>query len=142
MTWAARLIEQHFDAVYYLRGEAATIQRWLSALPDDLIWSRPRLLAQVLVAAISGRVPDVGRAVRGNHPAAGQDLAQVVEHDHAVAQQAPPLLRVKDDSAGGAAVRAVSRRARGPVWTHCAPPVWAADVPGLAGPGRLGAGPA
>ena len=26
MTWAARLIEQHFDAVFYLRGEAATIQ--------------------------------------------------------------------------------------------------------------------
>ena len=36
MTWAARLIEQHFDRVYNLRGEGATIQRWLSALPDDL----------------------------------------------------------------------------------------------------------
>jgi LuxR family transcriptional regulator, maltose regulon positive regulatory protein len=29
LTWAARLIEQHFDAVYFLRGEADTMQRWL-----------------------------------------------------------------------------------------------------------------
>ena len=57
MTWAARLIESHFDAVWYLRGEAATIQRWLSALPADLVRTRPRLLlAQALVAALSGRL--------------------------------------------------------------------------------------
>ena len=48
-----------------------------------------------------------------DHPAAGQDLAQVVEHDHAVAEQAPPLLGVKGHGAGGVTVRAVSRRARG-----------------------------
>ena len=60
MTWAARLIERQFDAVYCLRGEAATIQRWLSALPDDLVRSRPRLLlAQALMAAASGRVEAV-----------------------------------------------------------------------------------
>ena len=29
MTWAARLIERHYDAVFFLRGEAATIHRWL-----------------------------------------------------------------------------------------------------------------
>src|SRR5262245_9726654 len=40
--WAARLIEQHFDA-YFLRGEIATIQRWLAALPTELVRSRPRL---------------------------------------------------------------------------------------------------
>src|SRR5262245_46843179 len=28
--------------------------------------------------------PDAGGAVRGNPPAAGKDLAHVVEHDHAV----------------------------------------------------------
>jgi hypothetical protein len=44
MTWAARLIEQYFDAVYRLRGEPATIQRWISALPAGLLQSRPRLL--------------------------------------------------------------------------------------------------
>jgi LuxR family transcriptional regulator, maltose regulon positive regulatory protein len=58
MTRAARLIEQNFDEVYYLRGEAATIQRWLSALPADLVRSRPRLLlAQAFLATgRSGRV--------------------------------------------------------------------------------------
>jgi len=60
MTWAARLIEQHFDAVYSLRGEAATIHRWLSAIPASLIESRPRLLlAQAQLAAASGRLDAV-----------------------------------------------------------------------------------
>jgi LuxR family transcriptional regulator, maltose regulon positive regulatory protein len=63
LTWAARLIEQHFDAVYYLRGEAATIQRWLSALPDDLVRSRPRLLlAKAQMAAASGHVAEAERS--------------------------------------------------------------------------------
>ena len=57
MTWAARLIEQHFDAVHSLRGEAATIQRWLTPLPADLIRSRPRLLlAQAVPAATGSRL--------------------------------------------------------------------------------------
>ena len=61
MTWAARLIEQHFDAVFYLRGEAATIRRWISALPDDLVRSRSRLLlAQAQMANASGRTREVG----------------------------------------------------------------------------------
>ena len=57
MTWAARLIEQHFDAVHSLRGEAATVQRWLTPLPADLVRSRPRLLlAQAVPAATGGRL--------------------------------------------------------------------------------------
>jgi LuxR family maltose regulon positive regulatory protein len=59
-TRAARLIEQHFDALFYLRGEGATVQRWLAALPADLIRSRPRLLvAQAAMADASGHVEDV-----------------------------------------------------------------------------------
>ncbi len=59
-TWAGRMVEQHFDTVYNLRGEGATIQRWLAALPDDLIRSRPRLLlAQAQLAATSSRVDEV-----------------------------------------------------------------------------------
>ena len=42
--WAARLIEQHFDELIYLRGEGVTVQRWLAALPGDLVRTRPRLL--------------------------------------------------------------------------------------------------
>ena len=54
--WAARLIEQHFDATLYLRSEGATAQRWLAALPAELVQTRPRLLlAQVLLAATLGR---------------------------------------------------------------------------------------
>ena len=60
MARAALLIERHFDTVYSLRGEGATIQRWLSALPHDLVWSRPRLLlAQAQVAATGGRLDEV-----------------------------------------------------------------------------------
>jgi hypothetical protein len=57
MLWAARIIEQHFDLVYSTRGEAATIHRWLSVLPAEVVRSRPRLLlAQALMAATSGRL--------------------------------------------------------------------------------------
>ena len=64
MAWAARLIERHFDTVYMSRGEGATIERWLSALPDDLVRSRPRLLlAQGLLAASHGRAEIVERSV-------------------------------------------------------------------------------
>ena len=55
MLWAARIIEQHFDLVHRIRGEAATIDRWLSVLPDEVVRSRPRLLlAQAHVAGDSG----------------------------------------------------------------------------------------
>ena len=55
--WAARIIEQHFDMVYNIRGEAATIHRWLSVLPAEVVRSRPRLLlAQAIMAATGGRL--------------------------------------------------------------------------------------
>ena len=58
--WAARIIEQHFDMVYNIRGEAATIHRWLSVLPDEVVRSRPRLLlAQAIMAATSGHLEEV-----------------------------------------------------------------------------------
>jgi ATP/maltotriose-dependent transcriptional regulator MalT len=57
MLWAARIIEQHVDMVYNFLGEAATIHRWLSVLPADVVRSRPRLLlAQAHLAATSGRI--------------------------------------------------------------------------------------
>ena len=57
MLWAARIIEQHFDMVYNVRGEAATIHRWLSVLPAEVVRSRPRLLlAQAMMAATSGHL--------------------------------------------------------------------------------------
>ena len=76
MVWAARLIERHFDTVYMSRGEGATVERWLSALPDDLVRSRPRLLlAQGLLAASHGRAEIVERSVEAAEraPAGGTD---------------------------------------------------------------------
>ena len=54
MVWAARLIEQHFDAVYSLDGEGATLQRWLAALPAELVQGRPRLLVAQAWMALAG----------------------------------------------------------------------------------------
>ena len=60
VAWAARLIEQHFDELFYLRGEGITVQRWLSALPVDLVRTRPRLLlAQAFLASHGGRMETV-----------------------------------------------------------------------------------
>jgi len=53
--WAARLVEEHFDTVFNLRGEQATIRSWLPALSEDLVRSRPRLLlAQAQMASMRG----------------------------------------------------------------------------------------
>ncbi|HEU0213591.1 MAG TPA: LuxR C-terminal-related transcriptional regulator [Jiangellaceae bacterium] len=58
-TWAARLIEQNADALH-LRSEGATLQRWLAALPADLVGSWPRLsLVQARLALLSGKVEPV-----------------------------------------------------------------------------------
>ena len=80
MLRAARLIERHFDTVYSLRGEGATIQRWLSALPHDLIWSRPRLLlTQAQVAATGGRLDEVEPLLEAAERAAGGGVEEAFE---------------------------------------------------------------
>jgi LuxR family maltose regulon positive regulatory protein len=57
--WAARLVERHADAVL-LRSERATLERWLAALPTELVDCRPRLLlAQGLAALVAGRADEV-----------------------------------------------------------------------------------
>ena len=40
--WAGRLVERHVEALYR-HSEIATQQRWFSALPTEVIRSRPRL---------------------------------------------------------------------------------------------------
>ncbi len=60
-TWAARLVERHADGLL-VRSEGATVQRWIAALPAELVGSRPRLLlAQARLALLSGRVEVVQR---------------------------------------------------------------------------------
>jgi LuxR family maltose regulon positive regulatory protein len=69
--WAARLIERQLDA-RLLRWEGLTLQRWLAALPAELVSSRPRLsLAQARLALISGQL----EAIEGPLRTAEQALA-------------------------------------------------------------------
>jgi LuxR family transcriptional regulator, maltose regulon positive regulatory protein len=57
--WAARLIEQHFDAMLW-RSEDVTVRRWLQALPAELVRSRPRLcVVHAIGALLSGRLEAV-----------------------------------------------------------------------------------
>jgi LuxR family maltose regulon positive regulatory protein len=57
--WAARLAERHADELL-LHSQGATVQRWLAALPAELVGSRPRLLlAQARLTLLSGRVEGV-----------------------------------------------------------------------------------
>ena len=116
MTWAARLIERHFDAVYYLRGEAATVQRWLSALSAELVESRPRLLlAQSLMAAASGRVEaaeplldaaertSAGAAQEPFEPTAGRAASMLVNVPALIAIHRSYLSELRNDADGAAA---------------------------------------
>jgi hypothetical protein len=56
--------------------------------------------------------------VGADHPAVGQQLARVVEDDHSVAEQAPPLFGMGCHRLSGFAVGSVGRRALWPVWAH------------------------
>jgi LuxR family maltose regulon positive regulatory protein len=77
-TWAARLIERQLDA-YILRWEGVTLQRWLAALPTELVSSRPRLLlAQARLALISGQL----EAIEGPLEAAERRLADAADEPY------------------------------------------------------------
>jgi LuxR family transcriptional regulator, maltose regulon positive regulatory protein len=76
--WAARLIERQLDA-RLLRWEGVTLQRWLAALPAELVRSRPRLaLAEARLALISGQL----EAVEGPLDAAEQALAVAADEPY------------------------------------------------------------
>ena len=117
--WAARLIEQHFDMVYYLRGEVATIERWLAALPDDLVRSRPRLLlAKAQMAAATGRVGEVersadaaerasaGTAGEPFEPTVGRAASMLVNAPGQVAPERSYLAQLRGDAEATAAFAA------------------------------------
>src|SRR5215207_6868003 len=57
--WTARLVEHNAQTLFQ-RSEGATVDRWLTALPAELVRSRPRLsLARAIWALISGRADEV-----------------------------------------------------------------------------------
>jgi LuxR family transcriptional regulator, maltose regulon positive regulatory protein len=77
-TWAARLIERQVDA-RLLRWEGVTLQRWLAALPAELVRSRPRLaLAQARLALISGQL----EAIEGPLDAAERRAADAADEPY------------------------------------------------------------
>jgi LuxR family transcriptional regulator, maltose regulon positive regulatory protein len=77
--WAARLIEQHFDATYH-RGQRATIHRWLAALPADLVHTRARLLlVQAWMAVVGGHVEAAGVALDAAQRASAQAAGEPFE---------------------------------------------------------------
>ena len=117
--WAARLIEQDFDMVYNMRGEGATIQRWISALPADLVQSRPRLLlAQALPMTASGRLDAVdalldaaeraaaGAAGEPFEPTAGRAASMLVNVPAYIAVDRSYLAQLRGDAEGTAAFAA------------------------------------
>jgi LuxR family transcriptional regulator, maltose regulon positive regulatory protein len=76
--WAARLVERHVDELI-LHSEGATLARWLTALPAELVGCRPRLLlAQAILAGLSGRV----EAVDGRLDAAERALADAMDEPY------------------------------------------------------------
>ena len=100
MTWAARLIEQYFDERYYLSGEGTTLQRWLSALPDGLVRSRPRLLlARGQLAIASGRVeemePLLDAAERADPGVAGEPFEPTVGRAGSMLVNVPALIAIR-----------------------------------------------
>jgi LuxR family transcriptional regulator, maltose regulon positive regulatory protein len=59
VAWAARLVEQHVEALLR-RSEGATLGRWLAALPAESVRARARLcLAQAVTAVVGGRLEAV-----------------------------------------------------------------------------------
>jgi ATP/maltotriose-dependent transcriptional regulator MalT len=58
--WAARLAEVYADE-FVVRSETASVQRWLAALPSELVASRPRLLlVKSRIALLAAEVEGVG----------------------------------------------------------------------------------
>ena len=115
-TWAARLTERHADALIYLRGEGSTVQRWLAALPAELVQSRARLLVtQAALDLLSRRAETVeglldaaSRAFADadeDHfePSVGRDVSLLANVPAAIALGRAALAQLRDDAEGAAA---------------------------------------
>ncbi len=74
--WATRIVEQHLGETFR-RGEGAILARWLSALPEHVVQSRPALcMAQGLVARERGGVDSVERCLEHAERAFDQQQEQ------------------------------------------------------------------
>ena len=126
MNWAARLMEQYFDELFYLRGEGATLERWFSALPAGVIKSRPRLLvAQAAQVDTGGRAEEVGglldaaehaypdAADEPFEPSAGRAASLLVNVPATIAVFRAYLAELRGDAEGAASFAAQALAAIG-----------------------------
>ena len=79
---AARLVEQNTEAVV-MRSEGATLLRWLEALPEELVRSRPRLSVGYAIASLFGGRLDVVEPLL-------QDAERALEGSPEVSAESPP----------------------------------------------------
>ena len=114
-SWAARLIERHFDEIFW-PGERATVERWLSALSAGLVGSRPRLcLVRSILALAGGDIEEAGplldaaeragteAAEEPFEPSAGQAASLLVNVPAAIALGRASLAHLRGDADGTAA---------------------------------------
>ncbi len=106
--WAARLVERHAETLLG-RGEGATLRRWLSALPPELVRRRPRLHLARAYGAVMGFHLDTLEALLD---AAGQALAAGGDEPYE-APAGPAASVLANVPAGIALLRAMLSRLRG-----------------------------
>ncbi|WP_378976075.1 LuxR C-terminal-related transcriptional regulator [Paractinoplanes rhizophilus] len=120
---AARLIESYYDETYTRHGEGATLHRWLAALPEDLLSTRPRLLLARAMLLTDNRVADALRLLdRAEQAAAEPEFAPTVGRDAsllanfpaAVAVHRGRLATLRGDADGAAEQAAIALAAIGP----------------------------
>src|SRR5215472_4943042 len=126
-TWAAQLIERHFDETFW-PGERATVQRWLTAIPAELAGSRPRLcLVRAILAIAGGDVEGAGSALdtaeraftdaadEPFEPSAGKAASLLVNVPAAIPLGRASLAQLRGDADGTAAFasRALAKTGEG-----------------------------
>jgi LuxR family maltose regulon positive regulatory protein len=109
--WATRLVERHVETLLR-RSEAATLDRWLSALPAESIRARARLcLAQAVTALLGGRLEAVEPLLAGaerafaasgdepHEPSVGRALSVLANVPASIAHLRAELARLRGDPA-------------------------------------------
>ena len=96
---AARLIERHLEEQILRRSEGATLARWLSALPTEVVRSRPRLcLGQAISELLGGRAdraePLIAAAERAAADITGEPYRPSVGRAASILANLPAVLAV------------------------------------------------
>ena len=127
MAWAARLIERHVDE-RFLRGEGATLARWLAALPADLVrpvhgfaWHRRSSRSQKATWKAAGPLLDAAERAFAHaadepfEPSAGKASSFLVNVPAAIALERAVLAHLCGDGQGTAvfASRALAETVEG-----------------------------